>query len=114
MTLPVFIRNEALSMLDEDEELLKVLLQTFVETEFSIQKLNDLIESGNLSEAASYVHRVKGAGRQLAMKKLANSGQNLEDVLRGKTSGDIKSLSIIFDEDYQEGLKAAQDELKIQ
>ena len=106
----IFNKEKALEMVDNDTELLDILLQTFIETEFSLEKLNSLISSGNLSEAASYTHRVKGAGRQLSMEKIAESGQNLEDVLRGKKEGNISSLIKIFYSDYLEGLEEAKKE----
>lgn len=107
----VFDRKAALKLVDNDEELLNILLETFLETEFSPEHLEELISSGKKSEAASYTHRVKGAGRQLAMQALASSGQELEDVLREKKSGDIKALTQVFYSDYLNALETIKKEL---
>lgn len=98
----IFNRKKALEFLDNDTELLHILLQTFLETEFSRDHLLKLITDKKLEEAASYTHRVKGAGRQLAMEKLALSGQALEDVLRKKSQGNTWELTEIFYNDYME------------
>lgn len=100
----VFNKKKALELVDNDEELLKILLDTFLETEFSIEHLNELIKDKKFDEAASYTHRVKGAGRQLAMEKIAKSGQELEDVLRKKTDGDLQTLTENFYSDYLEAI----------
>ncbi len=101
----VFDRNAALELVDNDEELLQILIDSFLnENEFEKAELEGLISNGKLAEAASYVHATKGAARQLCMEKLKNSGQALEDVLRGKTSGDIPSLIEKMFLDYEEAV----------
>ena len=101
----VFDRNAALELVDNDEELLQILIDSFLnENEFEKAKLEALISNGKLAEAASYVHATKGAARQLCMEKLKNSGQALEDVLRGKTTGDIPSLVEKMFLDYEEAV----------
>ncbi len=101
MELEIFNRSKALEMVDNDEELLNILLSAFLETEFNINHLVALINDKKYEEAASYTHRVKGAGRQIAALRIAASGQALEDVLRRKTSGNIKELVHQFNEDYK-------------
>ena len=101
----VFDRNAALELVDNDEELLQILIDSFLnENEFEKAKLEALISNGKLAEAASYVHATKGAARQLCMEKLKNSGQALEDILRGKTTGDIHSLVEKMFLDYEEAV----------
>lgn len=106
--MQIFNRQKALELVGEDSELLFILLQEFIKTEFSIEHLIQLIQGNKKEEAASYVHRVKGAGRQLAMEKLAQSGQKLEDVLRGKTTGELIPLAEEFYNDYEQALKEAE------
>ncbi|MBQ9280995.1 MAG: Hpt domain-containing protein [Treponema sp.] len=102
---PVFDREAALNLLDGDEELLSILIDSFLtENKFEKSSLEKMISSGDMSEAASYVHATKGAARQLCMEKLKNSGQKLEDLLRGKTSGDAQSLVDEMWKDYGEGV----------
>jgi len=98
----IFNKSKALEMVDNDEELLHILLTSFLETEFEPAHLVELINSKKYDEAASYTHAVKGAGRQIAAEKIASSGQELEDVLRRKKTGDIKTLVNVFYRDYKE------------
>lgn len=104
----IFDKEKAISFVDNDEELLKILLKSFLDTEFSVETLNNLIANRKLVEAASYVHKIKGAARQLAMETLASSGQALEDVLRGKKTGDLKTLIETFYSDYEKTVQTVK------
>lgn len=104
--LSVFDRKAALDLLDNDEDLLQILIDSFVkENKFEKDVLEKLIAEGKLSEAASYVHATKGAARQLCMEKLKTSGQKLEDLLRGKSDGEAQPLVEEMLEDYKEAVK---------
>lgn len=95
--MEVFNRKLALEMVGEEEDLLRELENAFVyDKKFQISHLEDLENSGQLKEAADYVHYFKGAARQLAAEKAAFAGQALEDVLRGKKEGSIKDLNGSF------------------
>ena len=99
-----FNKDNALELLDGDEELLEILLDAFLATEFSEEKLYGFIDMRNYAEGAGYVHKVKGAARQLAMENLKNIGQVLEDFFRGKISDcgkDIKELAAEFADEYK-------------
>lgn len=110
----IFNKKIALEMVGDDSELLSILVQAFLSVEFSPEKLNELVLSKKNAQAASYVHRVKGAARQLAMEKLAQTGQKLEDVLREKNTGEVQELQKLIDdfcECYAESLKTIQKEV---
>ena len=107
----IFNKKIALEMVGDDSELLSILVQAFLSVEFSPEKLNELVLSKKNAQAASYVHRVKGAARQLALEKLAQSGQLLEDVLREKQTGNTDSLKEDFCLCYTESLAVIKDEL---
>ncbi|MBQ8013819.1 MAG: Hpt domain-containing protein [Treponema sp.] len=103
--LPIFDRKAALELLDNDEDLLQILIDSFIkENKFEKDILENLIEKGKMSEAASYVHATKGAARQLCLERLKNSGQKLEDLLRGKISGETQPLVDEMFSDYKEAL----------
>ena len=107
--MKTFDKEAALELLDKDEELLSILIDSFLnETKFEKAVLEKLIAQGKTKEAASYVHATKGAARQLCMEKLQSSGQALEDVLRGKSDGDIPSLIEKMFSDYEEVLLEIQ------
>ena len=104
--MQIYDKIAALELVDNDEELLQILIDSFLnENKFEKSELEKLISDGKMSEAASYVHATKGAARQLCMEKLRDSGQKLEDVLRKKTSGDIPSLVEEMWRDYKESVR---------
>ncbi len=103
--MKIYDRQSALELVDKDEDLLSILVDSFLtENRFEMHVRENLISGGKMTEAASYVHATKGAARQLCMEKLKASGQALEDVLRGKTSGDIPALISQMFSDYEEAL----------
>ena len=103
--MKIYDRQSALELVDNDEDLLSILVDSFLkENKFERPVLENLIACGKMTEAASYVHATKGAARQLCMEKLKASGQALEDVLRGKTGGDIPALISQMFSDYEEAL----------
>lgn len=107
---------KALDMLDGEKELLIELLNAFVDTKesepFSLTKLISL-EEANKEEAAKYVHFFKGAARQIGAEVLASSGQELEDVLRGKKTGDLESMNAKFQKDYKIAFDAIKEQVSI-
>lgn len=81
-----------LELTDNDEELYRELLSLYLsDTHFDVKELNDIIMKSS-EEAAGYVHKVKGASRQIAAKPLAQKGQEIEDILRGKAQGNLAPL----------------------
>lgn len=69
--MELFNKKKALDLVDNDQELLKILITAFLETEFNPAYFKELVLEKKFEEAASYIHRVKGAGRQLAAEKIA-------------------------------------------
>lgn len=106
--------KKALELVGEEKELLKELLESFInDKHFSIEELEALESNEDTTEAAKYVHYFKGAGRQLACEVLAQSGQELEDVLRKKKDGNIPELNKKFLNDYKNAFNAIQEALEI-
>lgn len=104
--MKIFDKEAALALLEGDEELLGILISSFKnENKFERSELEKLIKEKKFREAAEYVHSTKGAARQLCMEKLMSSGQEAEDVLRGKKSGDIEALCDKMFSDYEEAIK---------
>ena len=97
--------DSALEMVGGDKDLLKELLDGYLNDRiFSTDELERLIlikdENGNSTEAAKYIHYFKGAAKQLDAEILGESGQALEDVLRGKKEGNLADLIKAFADDY--------------
>lgn len=106
--------HSALEMVGNEKELLTELLSSFVnDTPFELKKLHELINSSKLEEAAKYVHYYKGAARQIGAEAMAATGQALEDVLRGKKTGNIEQLSIEFSNIFATTQEAVNDSLLI-
>lgn len=88
--------QEALERLDNDMGLYMILVDAFLQdTVFQAEKMRELERafrdspSGECLEAAQYIHRVKGAARQLGANPLATEAQKLEDIFRGKAKGHL-------------------------
>lgn len=85
--------KEAMDRLDNDMNLYMILVDAFLQDKaFQPTKMREIErafrESGateNL-EAAQYIHRMKGAARQLGAVPLATEAQKLEDIFRGKAT----------------------------
>ena len=88
--------QEALERLDNDMGLYMILVDAFLQdTVFQAEKMRELEKafrnspSGEYLEAAQYIHRLKGAARQLGANPLAAEAQKLEDIFRGKEKGHL-------------------------
>ena len=95
--------QSAMEMLGGDPDLFKILLCSFLNDKtFDINRLLELEKSEDTTEAAKYVHYFKGAARQLGAEDLSDAGQELEDVLRKKKTGDLEKLNQRFAKAYTE------------
>lgn len=100
-------------MIDNDESLFAILLEGFLnDAQFDKARLTQLIKQKKFEEAASSVHRVKGAARQLCAQQLASKGQELEDILRGKTDGNAALKAKEFFSLYDKTCKVMSDECR--
>ncbi len=111
--MEVFDRKKALEMLEGEEDLLVELEKAFVMKKFDRVHLEKLAGRNALIEAAAYVHSFKGSARQLACGPCAQAGQNLEDCLRGKLSGDIDFLMDAFIGEFDRAINAIASDLGI-
>ena len=62
----------------------------FSEIQLDKAALEKLCQKEDLSEAAAYVHRVKGAAGSLGAHALFETAQKTENFLRGKTQGNVQ------------------------
>ena len=88
--------QQALDRLDNDMDLYMTLVDAFLQdTVFQAERMRELEKdfrnspSGECLEAAQYIHRVKGAARQLGANHLATEAQKLEDIFRRKEKGHL-------------------------
>ena len=88
--------QEALERLDNDMDRYMILVDAFLqETVSQADRMRELEKdfrnspSGECLEAAQYIHRVKGAARQLGANHLATEAQKLEDIFRRKEKGHL-------------------------
>lgn len=98
--------NAGLDLVDNDKELYLDLLNFYLtENNFDVKTLENLIMK-NEEEAASYIHRVKGASRQICAKAASEKGQEIEDILRKKKEGNLAPLINEFCRIYDATVKA--------
>lgn len=104
--------NSAMEMLGGDPDLFKILLSSFLnDKNFDIARLVELEKAEDTTEAAKYVHYFKGAARQIGAEELGEAGQELEDVLRKKKTGDLEKLNENFARAYNDLLPFIQSTL---
>lgn len=104
--------EKGLDLADNDKELYLELLKLYsTEAKFDVKELNDLIMKSE-EEAASYVHRAKGACRQIAAVSAAAKGQEIEDILRKKAEGNLAPLINEFVKLLDETMKAVKKYLE--
>lgn len=97
--------NAGLDLTGNDEELYRELLKYYLtDNRFDVKELHELIMKSK-PEAASYIHRVKGASRQICAKKVSEQGQLIEDILREKASGNLAPLINDFCAFYNQTVK---------
>ncbi len=105
--------KSALEMVGGETDFLKELLKAFLEDKcFDPFHLKNLEEQEDKTEAAKYVHYFKGAGRQLGAELLGEAGQELENILRGKTSGNIEESTKNFVSIYTKTMDAIKEEYR--
>lgn len=103
----------AKEMVDNDMSLYRILLESYINDKvLDEKKLSELENAEDTTEAAKYVHYFKGAARQLGAEVLAEAGQNLEDVLRGRAQGSIEQLNKAFIESYRTAVDAMKKEFE--
>lgn len=103
-----------LELADNDDELYRELLNFYLtDNKFDVKELHDLIMKSK-PDAASYIHRVKGASRQIGAKAASAQGQLIEDILREKTEGNLAPLINDFCGIYEKTVKAVKAYLGIQ
>ncbi|MCR4715506.1 MAG: Hpt domain-containing protein [Treponemataceae bacterium] len=82
--------EEAMARVDNDKELYNDLLTMFFEDpQFKPEDLEKLIAENKIQEAEKLVHLLKGISGTLGAERLFDACQRLDDILKGKTQGDI-------------------------
>ncbi len=82
--------EEAMARVDNDKELYNDLLTMFFEDpQFKPEDLDKLVSDGKIQEAEKLVHLLKGIAGTLGAELLFDASQRLDDILKGKTQGDI-------------------------
>lgn len=95
-----------LDLADNDDDLYRELLKFYLtDNKFDVKELHSLIMKSK-PEAASYIHRVKGASRQIGAKAASEQGQLIEDILREKATGNLAPLINDFCGIYEKTLSA--------
>lgn len=95
--------ESAMDMFGGEKKLYAQMIDSYLnENPFEPQHLDQLLSEKKFEEAGTYVHKCKGSSAQLGASPLAAAGQALEDVLKGRSQGDIPSLKKTFLDLYAE------------
>lgn len=77
----------------DDEELIGQIVTVFLEDgRDTFEKLSESIRENNITDIASYAHKLKGASGNVGARDLSGIALRLEDAARGVTSEDIASI----------------------
>ena len=97
----IFNREETLVRFGNDEELLKELATMFVkESSFSKEEFENLLKNEDKSPSASYIHKLKGSSGTLGCELLYDICVKVENILKGKTEGEIEEEKTALYEIY--------------
>lgn len=117
--LEIINKEEGLLFVDNDLELYKILIESFLyDNSFQLDTMESLVEQANpedfksMETAAKYVHYMKGAAKQLCAKALSTEAEKLEQILRGKETGDVLAIKDKVKELYIETVKQLENILK--
>jgi HPt (histidine-containing phosphotransfer) domain-containing protein len=76
-----------------DEELIGQIVTVFLEDgRDTFKKLSESIGENNITDIASYAHKLKGASANVGARNLSEIARRLEDSARGEISEDIPSI----------------------
>jgi len=91
--------NDALNRIGGNMDLLKRLLKRFLEGT-QIDELNQVLQEGNIEEAARIAHTIKGVSANLSLVKLRTVTAELELILKEKLdhSAKLSELTDVYDE----------------
>lgn len=110
----VFLNEqEALERFGGEIELYEEILCMFMnEPQFSLTSVQKHIREGNMAEAASHVHRLKGTAGTIGAEKLYTVCSQAEQILRGKTQDSIELILAEVSDAYEKTLKVLQQRAK--
>ncbi len=100
---PVFDRKALLERLMNDEELLQLILEDFLEeAQGQLEQLRLLVESWDLEEARKVAHTLKGASGNVGAMIMRERASKLEEAIkreeRGEAQGALKDLEEAWEE----------------
>lgn len=98
----LFNFEETLERFGGDKELLVELTDMFVnQNSFESDILQKMIAQGDFIQGASYVHKLKGSCGTLGCEVLYDQCVKLENILKGKTTGDVQQEADSLCEIYE-------------
>ena len=77
----------------DDEELIGQIVAVYLEDGIdTFEKLSESIRESNITDIASYAHKLKGASANVGARELAGIARRLEEAARGEMAEDIPSI----------------------
>jgi len=109
--VPVFDRTGLVSRVMGDEELLKLVISTFLaELPVQMEALQACIETGDSLGVAQKAHTIRGAAASIGGEALCEVAWEME---KNATTGDLKAVSALFQE-LAKQRRALAAELKLE
>lgn len=103
-----------LDFLGNDTEIYKDLLDAYItDNKFEIDFFKKLISNKKNIEAATYIHRIKGASAQIGATRFAEIAQKAENILKGKDSSNIDLILDEIEELYSKTYKEVMEAEKL-
>ncbi len=86
--------NALKDVVGDDQSMMKELLDQFIETTLDdMRNLQDAVAAGNVSDVASFAHRIKGSCFVVGAEQLADIADQLEQGGRQKNKQHFSDLS---------------------
>ena len=109
--LGIFDRKKAFAFMDNSESLLKELLEYFLtSTPEMIKELTGELEKQDLVSSERIAHTLKGSGRNLAMKKFAETAFELEKNCEAGELEKARSMLHALEHDFNDARKIIIDD----
>jgi PAS domain S-box-containing protein len=99
--LPTFDKDDALSLMGNDEELLRDMAQNFISmAKENIEKTREAMEKQDLTVAGSLVHALKSMSASLGGKALRQIAEDAEMAAKNNDAEKVKSLLPTLESEY--------------
>jgi PAS domain S-box-containing protein len=106
----IFNYSDVLQRMMNNDKLVKTLIRSFInETPSIILKLEKSFSEGNLTDAATFAHSIKGSAANIGAEKLSRQARQLEQRIKNKESVDLSIELNLLNKTYAELLQKIEN-----